>query len=141
MITQIFVQFYNNYCGIQSFTPNTTTQTNYNFETWHQWATTNSSNPEVKIFVGVPAGQTAAGSGYTPVGSLAKVIEYSKGFSSFGGVMAWDASQAYANGGFLGGVKEALRSSAAKAKLGKGEKKQGKRRRSVRRGKRQVWWA
>ena len=66
------------------------------------------ANKGVKIFLGVPAGPSAAGSGYAPVESLAKIIEYCKSFDSFGGVMMWDASQAYANEGFLPGVKGAL---------------------------------
>jgi chitinase len=101
----LFVQFYNNYCGVQSFQANATAQTNFNFDTW---ARNTSLNKGVKIFLGVPAGPTAAGSGYVSVDSLAKVVEYCKGFDSFGGVMMWDASQAYANEGFLPGVKKAL---------------------------------
>lgn len=131
---QVFVQFYNNYCGIQSFTPNTTTQTNFNFETWHDWAVNGSANPDVKIYLGVPAGQTAAGSGYTPTKNLEPIIAYSKTFSSFGGVMAWDASQAYANGGFLKGVKSALKMPVAKSKA-------PAKLRGVRRVARQPWWA
>jgi len=163
----VFVQFYNNYCGVQSFTPGTSTtnstntttssaaptQNNYNFETWHNWATTNSSNPDVKIFVGVPAGQSAAGSGYVAPEGLKPVIEYSKGFSSFGGVMAWDASQAIANKGFLEGVKSALKAAPAAAPASKGKvaktqkkektaKKEGRgKERNVRRVERQPWWA
>jgi chitinase len=30
----LFVQFYKNYCGLQSFQPNATDQTNLNFNTW-----------------------------------------------------------------------------------------------------------
>ncbi|SMQ54989.1 unnamed protein product [Zymoseptoria tritici ST99CH_3D7] len=90
----VFVQFYNNYCGIQSFIPGAATQWNYNFDTWNKWAVNGSANPNVKVFIGVPAGPTAAGSGYLSVANLKPVIEYSKKFSSFGGIMAWDASQA-----------------------------------------------
>lgn len=104
----LFVQFYNNYCGVQSFQQNATSQTNFNFDTWDDWAKTKSLNKGVKVFLGVPAGPTAAGSGYVPVDSLAKIVEYCKGFDSFGGVMMWDASQAYANQGFLPGVKKAV---------------------------------
>jgi chitinase len=104
----IFVQFYNNYCGVQSFQANATAQTNFNFDTWDTWAKNTSLHKGVKVFLGVPAGPTAAGSGYVSVDSLAKVVEYCKGFDSFGGVMMWDASQAYANEGFLPGVKKAL---------------------------------
>jgi hypothetical protein len=50
------------------------------------------SNKNVKILPGVPAGPTAAGSGYAPVEPLTKIVEYCKGFDSFGGIMMWDAS-------------------------------------------------
>lgn len=104
----VFVQFYNNYCGVQAYVPNATEQTNFNFNVWDDWAKNKSLNQGVKVFLGVPAGPTAAGSGYVPVDALAKVVEYCKSFESFGGVMMWDASQAYANQGFLPGVKKAL---------------------------------
>jgi chitinase len=104
----VFVQFYNNYCGVQSYQPNATEQNNFNFNTWDNWAKNTSLNKGVKVFLGVPAGPTAAGSGYVPVDTLAAIVEYCKTFDSFGGVMMWDASQAYANQGFLPGVKKAL---------------------------------
>ena len=107
----IWVQFYNNYCGVQSYTAGATTQNNFNFDTWNNWATTTSANPNVKVLLGVPAGPSAAGSGYESASNLAAVINYSKSFSSFGGVMMWDASQAYANSGFLDGIKSDLTSS------------------------------
>ncbi|KAL1970816.1 hypothetical protein VTN77DRAFT_2650 [Rasamsonia byssochlamydoides] len=110
----IWVQFYNNYCGLQSFTPGTTTQNNFNFDTWDNWAKTTSLNPNVKVFVGVPGGPTAAGSGYEPVSSLTPIIQYVKTFSSFGGIMIWDATQAWANTGFLSGIESALTSSASR---------------------------
>ncbi|KAF2225408.1 glycoside hydrolase superfamily [Elsinoe ampelina] len=105
----IFVQFYNNYCGLQSFTSGTSTQNNFNYETWDAYAKTVSKKKVVKIFLGVPAGPTAAGSGYKSVADLRPIINYCKQFSSFGGVMSWDLSQAMANSGFLGGVKKALK--------------------------------
>ena len=101
----VFVQFYNNYCGVQSYVPGSSTQNNFNFDTWDNWAKTVSLNPAVKVFLGIPAGQTAAGSGYEPPATLAPIIDYCKQFSSFGGVMMWDASQAEANNGFLPAVK------------------------------------
>lgn len=54
--------------------------------------------------------------------------------------MAWDASQAYANGGFLKDVKVALGKPAAKVAKSKVEAK-GKKPRAVRRNSRQPWWA
>ncbi|KAI9837597.1 MAG: hypothetical protein M1819_007248 [Sarea resinae] len=108
----IWVQFYNNYCGVQSYTDGSSTQNDFNFDTWDNWAKTVSANPNVKVLLGVPASSTAAGSGYESASDLADVINYSKTFSSFGGVMMWDASQAYANSGFLDGVESDLTSSS-----------------------------
>ena len=105
------IQFYNNYCGTQSFTSGSSTQNNFNMATWDNWAKTVSKNKAVKVTLGVPAGPSGAGSGYADVNRLKEIIRYCKGFSSFGGVMMWDVSQAYANSGFLAGVKSALASS------------------------------
>lgn len=110
----VFVQFYNNYCGSQSFVAGATTQNNFNFATWDNWAKTVSKNPAVKVFLGVPASTTAAGSGYESPANLLPVIKYCKQFSSFGGVMMWDASQAIANSGFLSGVASDLAAPASR---------------------------
>lgn len=104
----VLVQFYNNYCGVQAFVPGGATQNNFNFATWDQWARNGSANPAVKVLVGVPASATAAGSGYLSPADLAPVLDYVKGFDSFGGVMMWDVSQAYANDDFLSEVKSEL---------------------------------
>lgn len=102
----LLVQYYNNYCGLQSFNPNATTQGDFNFARWDQWAKQGSANKNVKIFLGVPGGP---GNGYLPVSQLQSVIQYVKQFSTFGGVSVWDASVAGANPGFLQGVKNRLR--------------------------------
>jgi chitinase len=104
----IWIQFYNNYCGLQSFTPGASTQNNFNFATWDNWAKTVSKNPNVKVILGIPGNSGAAGSGYTSGSKLASIISYCKGFSSFGGVMIWDASQVWANSGFLDSVSSDL---------------------------------
>ena len=104
----VWVQFYNNYCGLQSFVPGAPTQNNFNFDTWDNWAKTVSKNRGVKVMLGVPASATAAGSGYLPADRLKAVIDYSRAYSSFGGVMAWDMSQAWANSGWLGAVRGSL---------------------------------
>jgi chitinase len=103
----IWVQFYNNYCGLQSFTVGSSTQNNFNFATWDNWAKTVSLNPNVKIILGIP-GNTGAGAGYQSGSTLASIISYCKSFSSFGGVMIWDMSQVYANSGFLNSVSSDL---------------------------------
>jgi chitinase len=100
----IWVQFYNNYCEISSYVNGAATQNNFNFATWDNWAKTVSLNPNVKVFLGIP-GQAGAGlAGYENGTPLQEVIAYSKGFSTFAGVMIWDMSLAYANTGFLNQV-------------------------------------
>lgn len=104
----IFIQFYNNWCGVQNFVSGSETHNAFNFDTWDNWAHTSSKNKNVKVYIGVPANQGAAGSGYVPVSTLKNIINYVTRFSSFGGIMMWDASQAYANDGFISGVAAAL---------------------------------
>ncbi|KAK9777205.1 putative chitinase [Seiridium cardinale] len=103
----IQVQFYNNYCGVSAFTAGSTTQNNFNFATWDTWAKETSLNPNVKVLLGVPA-SSGAGGGYVSASTLGPIIDYCKGFSSFGGVMMWDMSQLYGNSGFLDTVYDEL---------------------------------
>jgi chitinase len=113
-IDAVFVQFYNNWCGVNSFTKGQQTQNSFNFQEWDNWAKTVSKNDKVKVLLGVPANTKAASSGYIPASALEQVIRYSKSFSSFGGVMMWDVTQAYGNEGFLDGVKNALKKSSSR---------------------------
>lgn len=101
----IFVQYYNNGCGINSYVPGATTQWNFNFNVWDNWAKTVSKNPNVTVYLGIP-GNTGAGSGYEPPAQIGQVIDFivSSGWTSFGGLMIWDASQVWANTGFLSSV-------------------------------------
>ncbi|SPQ20314.1 b76e6f3b-b6a5-4e39-b50b-6219e976e43b [Thermothielavioides terrestris] len=85
----VSVQFYNNYCGATSYVSGAGGPGNFNFETWDNWAKTVSPNPNVKVLLGLPGSATAAGSGYVSGQQLTNVIDYSRGFSSFGGVMLW----------------------------------------------------
>ena len=116
----IFVQFYNNYCGVSSYVTGSSTQNNFNFDTWDNWAKTVSKNPNVKVLLGVPA-NTGAGAGYVSASTLSSVISYCTQFSSFGGVMMWDASQAWANSGFVGDVSGDL-SAATKRVMRRGRR-------------------
>ncbi|EMD33967.1 glycoside hydrolase family 18 protein [Gelatoporia subvermispora B] len=101
----VYVQFYNNYCELTEFSdPN-----DWDFSVWDNWAKTTSPNPNVKVYIGAPAAQAAAGSGYVDASTLANIaIETRNQYSSFGGVMLWDASQAYANGNFAAAIKSAI---------------------------------
>ncbi|CAG8960412.1 hypothetical protein HYFRA_00008130 [Hymenoscyphus fraxineus] len=108
----LFVQYYNNpRCGTENYLSNdTTTREKFNIGVWDAWARSTSLNRDVRIFLGVPASPTAvAGAGgYVDAERLGPVIERCRTFGSFGGVMVWDMSQAWANGGFLDGVARAL---------------------------------
>ena len=101
----VWVQYYNNVCGLQSFDSNSSTQDTFNFDTWNTWARHVSRNPSVKIFLGIPGAPGAASIGYRSTYELRPIFEYCKQFPSFGGVMVWDASQAYANVNFLPNIK------------------------------------
>uniref|UniRef100_A0A8H7Y639 chitinase n=1 Tax=Psilocybe cubensis TaxID=181762 RepID=A0A8H7Y639_PSICU len=66
-------------------------------------------NKNVKVYIGAPASSSAAGSGYVPIGTLGNIaVQMRQSFPSFGGVMLWDASQAYANGRYDLAIKNAL---------------------------------
>ncbi|KAF2121152.1 putative glycosyl hydrolase, family 18 [Lophiotrema nucula] len=104
----LMIQFYNNYCGVSGFVAGQEAQPNFNLNIWDQWARTQAKNTNTRLLVGVPA-NLGAGAGYVDSNALARVIEYSRGFEKFGGVMMWDASQAWANGNFVGDVKSKLR--------------------------------
>jgi len=108
----VFVQFYNNPCGLSSFDANTDEQPQFNFKTWDDWAKDGSKNKEVKVLLGVPASKEASVSGFVPVSELKPIIEYAQGFDSFGGAMVWDVTQAYGNQGFLSSVRQTLTQSA-----------------------------
>jgi len=63
----------------------------------------------VKVYIGAPASSTAAGTGYVTIDTLSSIaVEMRKSFPSFGGVMLWDASQAYANNRYDLAIKNAL---------------------------------
>lgn len=90
----VMVQFYNNYCGVAKFTPGATTQSVFNMAQWDDWARKTSPNKGVKVLLGVAANTRAANAGeYVTAAALKPVIEYSRTFASFGGVMMWDISQ------------------------------------------------
>lgn len=60
------------------------------------WAKTQSVNTNVKVYIGAPAASTAAQSGYVEADTLANIIQTTQSqYSSFGGVMLWDISDAY----------------------------------------------
>ena len=88
----VYVQFYNNFCSLPNFNnPNA-----WDFSSWDTWAKTVSPNKNVKVYIGALASSTAGTSGYVDSTTLINIaLETRSKYSSFGGVMLWDASQAY----------------------------------------------
>ncbi|KAG0302117.1 Chitinase 1, partial [Dissophora globulifera] len=89
----VWIQFYNNYCGVQSYGTK-----DFNFNTWNNWATTVSINKNVRILLGVPGGPHAAGSGIISAATLNTILKGINSYSNFGGVMMWDAGIAFQSG-------------------------------------------
>lgn len=59
-----------------------------------------SPNPNAKVYIGAPASSTAAGQGFEDAATLGSIAtQMRNSFPSFGGVMLWDASQAF--GGYI----------------------------------------
>ncbi|KKY18646.1 putative class iii [Diplodia seriata] len=54
-IDAVFVQFYNNYCGVQSFVPNATDQWNFNYAAWDTWARTEAAQANAGFLASVKA--------------------------------------------------------------------------------------
>ncbi|KAJ7129985.1 class III chitinase [Mycena crocata] len=99
------LKFYNNPCGLTHYP----TASAWNFGIWDQWARTVSPNPNVRVYIGAPASPSAAGSGYVDINTLKTIaVAMRKSFASFGGVMLWDMSQAYANNRYDLAIKNAL---------------------------------
>ncbi|KAI5961674.1 CHT2 [Candida theae] len=80
-----FIQFYNNPCAVDA---------SFNYPTWSQFASS-SPNPDLKLYVGVPATGNVAG--YVDAATLARTIDQIKCDEHFAGVSLWDASGAWLN--------------------------------------------
>ncbi|KAJ1936678.1 Chitinase 2, partial [Linderina macrospora] len=89
----VFVQFYNNYCGLNAY------PTWFNYNDWDNWAKTVSANKDVKIFIGAPGSSSAASTGYVNASTLQSIYNSVRSnYTSLGGIMTWDVSQARASG-------------------------------------------
>ena len=70
----------------------------WNYGIWDYWARSVSRSKTTKVYLGAPASSSAAGGGYVDISTLSRIAtQMRKSFPSFGGVMLWDASQAYGN--------------------------------------------
>ncbi|SCU89036.1 LAFA_0E15852g1_1 [Lachancea sp. 'fantastica'] len=83
-----FIQFYNNYCNVDS---------HFNWDTWTQFAA-GAPNPNIKLYLGLPGSSSAAGSGYlSDLNLVQSTVNKISGSANFGGIMLWDASQSFTN--------------------------------------------
>lgn len=92
----LFVQFYNNYCGMQAWQAGDSNPI-FNYAAWDTLVKS-SPNPNAKIYLGTLASESAGGSGYVKVDTVLQAANYlQSNYNSFGGIMTWDASQAWTN--------------------------------------------
>lgn len=88
-INHVFVQFYNNYCGLHNY-PNS-----FNYNSWNNWIQTKNSS----LSVGFPSHNSAAGSGFVDTSKLSTILQntYQNYPNSFAGIMGWDVGFANVN--------------------------------------------
>ncbi|KAJ2248309.1 Chitinase 2, partial [Coemansia sp. RSA 475] len=105
----VFVQFYNNFCGLDAYPQG------FNYGQWDTWAKSQSANKNVKLYIGAPGSQSAAGRGYVDASTINSIAsDIRSKYTSFGGVMTWDASQAFDASSWGQSVSSALKSGGSK---------------------------
>ncbi|KAG7766667.1 hypothetical protein KL946_001855 [Ogataea haglerorum] len=82
-----FVQFYNNDCNVDK---------EFIWDVWADFAAHTSPNKDIKLYLGLPASSSAATTGYVDVDTVRNALE-SIDNTNLGGIMLWDASQAFSN--------------------------------------------
>ncbi|KAJ2377470.1 Chitinase 2 [Coemansia sp. RSA 2607] len=103
----VYVQFYNNYCGLNAY------PSWFNYADWDNWAKTRAINKNVKIFIGAPGGPSAASSGYVSGSTLGSIYTSVRSqYSSLGGIMTWDVSQSRSSG-LASSIRAALNSGGS----------------------------
>lgn len=82
----LWVQFYNNNpCQYSNGNANNL------LASWRQWSSwMANANPNMKLFLGVPASKSAADSGYMNQTTLTSLLPSIKNTANYGGVMMWD---------------------------------------------------
>ncbi|KAF8058279.1 glycoside hydrolase [Lyophyllum atratum] len=88
----VYVQFYNNYCE-------TSVPSEFNFDVWITGTNGPEHSPQIvtsRYTSGAPGSSKAAGNGYVDIQTLSRIAkDAQRRYSSFGGVMLWDADVAY----------------------------------------------
>ncbi|KAH6981820.1 glycoside hydrolase superfamily [Ilyonectria sp. MPI-CAGE-AT-0026] len=92
----LFIQFYNNEnCDLIG--SGTNAYDNFNYEAWEQILAGSDQSKDAKIFVGLPADSSAAGTGYVTPDVVSEVVQYLKDKASFGGISLWDLNRGASN--------------------------------------------
>ncbi|KAL7270542.1 Chitinase 2 [Rhizina undulata] len=110
----IFVQFYNNpSCSANTWVSGKDQSTNsgFNFGMWDTWvrSSTGSKNKSIKILITFTASSNiAAAGGYVSRTVAAQIVADLVKYANFGGAGMWDASEAWANTGYVAALKTAL---------------------------------
>jgi chitinase len=74
--------------GINTYVAGETT--NFNFADWDNFVRTMSFNKGAKVYLGIPAGPSAAGTGYVGISAIGSATQYLQDtYSTFGGIMMW----------------------------------------------------
>ncbi|KAH7098349.1 glycoside hydrolase [Auriculariales sp. MPI-PUGE-AT-0066] len=111
----IYIQFYNNYCGVYNY--GAAAGQGFNYDMWEEWAETKAPNKDVKLYIGAPGATGGANAGsYVDAATLVKIATETRAKSKhFGGLMYWDISQAVGNSNFNVAVKDGIRDGSAPA--------------------------
>lgn len=98
-LDMLFIQYYNNGCGVTGWkNAGIVDEDKFNFQDWDDYVREYSKNPDIKLYLGVPGGKTAAKKGYANPFRVLRVSSYlQRRFPRFGGIMVWDASEAWLN--------------------------------------------
>ncbi|KAK7426749.1 Chitinase 2 [Neonectria magnoliae] len=92
----LFIQFYNNgECDLigDSGSP----FENSNYAAWEQILADSDMNQDAKLYVGLPAATSSAGSGFVSAETIAKFVSEAKERPSFGGISLWDLTRGAGN--------------------------------------------
>lgn len=98
-LDMIFIQYYNNGCGVTGWKDaGVVDPERFNFKEWDEYVRKYSKNSKIKLYLGIPGGRNAAKKGYANPFRVLRVASYlQRRFPRFGGIMVWDASEAWNN--------------------------------------------
>ncbi|PFH56341.1 hypothetical protein XA68_16701 [Ophiocordyceps unilateralis] len=113
----LFIQFYNN--PVCDAIANNAAGDQFNLDDWVRTLAQSEKSKDAKLFVGLPASPSAAGSGYIGPAEVKKLVCKHKDTKNFGGISLWDMKDAVDNVSegktFLRHVLDALESGCGPA--------------------------